>query len=409
MERARERYGDTFTIRIAREGTWILMSDPDAVRQIFTGDPAKLHAGEANVVLRPILGANSVLLLDDAPHLAQRKLLLPPFHGERMKRYGELMTEIAEREVATWPADQPMTLMPRMQALTLEIILRAVFGLDEGARLERMRDVLARMMDWTTRPSRFLAMSTFGPARLEQAGIFRRAFGPVDELIFEEIRRRREDPSLAEREDILSMLLQARHEDGSPMSDQELRDELLTLLVAGHETTATSLSWAVERLLRHPDAWDRLRSGDEPFLDATVKETLRLRPVLPLVVRMLLEPMEIGGWSLPAGVTVAPCIYLMHRRADVYPDPYAFRPERFLRAPPDEVRGSEPAGTYTWIPFGGGIRRCLGASFALFEMAAVLRVIAQRAVLRPVRPEGERVRRRAIMLTPSREAEVIAT
>ena len=397
MERARDRYGDTFTIRIAQEGTWILMSDPDAVRQIFTGDPSKLHAGEANVVLRPILGPNSVLLLDDAPHLRQRKLLLPPFHGERMQRYGELMTEIAEAEVATWPADEPMTLMPRMQALTLEIILRAVFGLREGARLERMREALAGMMDWTTRPSRFVAMSTFGPGRLEKMGLFRRAMAPVDELLLSEIRSRRDDPSLAEREDILSMLLQARHEDGSPMSDQELRDELLTLLVAGHETTATSLSWAVERLLRHPDAWERLRSGDEAFLDATVKETLRLRPVLPLVVRMLLEPMEIGGWSLPAGVTVAPCIYLMHRRPDIYPDPYAFRPERFLE---------QPAGTYTWIPFGGGIRRCLGASFALFEMNAVLRVIAQRADLRPVRSESERVRRRAIMLTPGREAEV---
>ncbi len=399
MERARRRYGDTFTIRIASEGTWILMSDPEAVRQIFTGDPAKLHAGEANVVLRPILGPNSVLLLDDAPHLAQRKLLLPPFHGERMKRYGELMTQIAEAEVASWPAGEPMTLMPRMQRLTLEIILRAVFGLREGARLERMRELLAHMMDWTTRPSRFVAMATFGPARVERMGLFKRAMQPVDDLLLEEIRLRREDPALEEREDILSMLLLAQHEDGSPMSDQELRDELLTLLVAGHETTATSLSWAVERLLRHPGAWERLRSGDEAFLDATVKETLRLRPVLPLVARMLVEPMEIGGWSLPAGVTVAPCIYLMHRRADVYPDPYAFRPERFLET---------PAGTYTWIPFGGGIRRCLGASFALFEMSAVLRVLAARSELRPARPEGERVRRRAIMLTPHRQTEVVA-
>jgi cytochrome P450 len=399
MERNRRRYGDTFTLRIASEGTWVLMTDPEAVRQIFTGDPSKLHAGEANVVLRPILGANSVLLLDDAPHLAQRKLLLPPFHGERMKRYGELMTGIAEAEVARWPADEPMTLMPRMQTLTLEIILRAVFGLREGERLDQMRDLLSEMMDWTTRPSRFLAVATFGPERMERFGPLKRALAPVDELLIDEIHARRADPSLADREDILSLLVQATHEDGSPMSDRELRDELLTLLVAGHETTATTLAWAIERLLRHPAAWSRLQAGDEPFLEATIKETLRLRPVIPLVVRKLLEPMEIGGWSLPAGVTVAPCIYLMHRRADIYPDPYAFRPERFLE---------QPAGTYTWIPFGGGIRRCLGASFALFEMQVILRVIAERSRLRTIRPEGERVRRRAIMFTPQHETEVIA-
>jgi len=319
-----------------------------------------------------------------------------------MKRYGELMTEIAEAEVATWPAGAPLALMPRMQTLTMEIILRAVFGIREGDRLDRLRTLLVRMMDRTTRPSRFLALAALGPQRVEDLGIVRRDIEPVDELLIDEIRRRRDDPSVAEREDILSLLVQATHEDGTPMGDRELRDELITLLVAGHETTATSLSWALERLLRHPAAWDRLReeaaAGEDAYIDATVKETLRLRPVLPLVVRRLLEPMEIGGHHLPAGVTVAPCIYLMHRRPDLYPDPTAFRPERFLE---------QPAGTYTWIPFGGGIRRCLGASFALFEMQAVLRVVARSARLAPARPQGERVRRRAIMLTPDRGAEVV--
>jgi cytochrome P450 family 135 len=402
MERCRARYGETFTIRVASEGTWVLMTDPAAVRQVFTGDPRLLHAGEANVVLRPILGSHSVLLLDDAPHLAQRRLLLPPFHGERMKRYGELMTGIAEREVASWPTGEPLALLPRMQALTMEIILRAVFGIREADRLDRLRALLTRMMEVSTRPSRFLAIATMGPDRVERLGLLRPQIAPVDELLIDEIRRRRADPAVAEREDILSLLVQATHEDGSPMGDRELRDELITLLLAGHETTATSLSWALERLLRHPAAWARLQDeaagDDDAYVDATVKETLRLRPVLPLVARKLVEPMEIGGHLLPAGVTVAPCIYLMHRRADLYPDPYAFRPERFLE---------QPAGTYTWIPFGGGIRRCLGASFALFEMATVLRVIARSAALAPAQPAPERVRRRAIMLTPSRGAAVV--
>ena len=403
MERCRDRYGDTFTLRVAQEGIWVLVSDPEAVRQVFTGDPRLLHAGEANLVLRPILGPNSVLLLDDQPHLTQRKLLLPPFHGERMKRYEALMTEVAEREVAGWPSGEPMAIAPRMQALTLEIILRAVFGLEPGERLDRMRAMLGGMMDWMTRPSRFVLMSTVGPARIERLGFFRRVLEPVDELLIDEIRARRADPRSAERDDILSLLVSATHEDGSPMSDRELRDELITLLVAGHETTATSLSWAMERLLRTPAAWTRLRdevaAGQDAYVDATVKETLRLWPVLPLVVRKLLAPMEIGGHHLPAGVSVSPCIYLMHRRPELYPDPTAFRPERFLDTQP---------GTYTWIPFGGGIRRCLGASFAQFEMQTVLKVLARSSGLRASRPERpERVQRRAIMLAPRDGAEVV--
>ena len=221
---------------------------------------------------------------------------------------------------------------------------------------------------------------------------------PVDELLLDEIRQRRADPDVAERDDILSLLVQARHDDGEPMSDRELRDELMTLLVAGHETTATSLAWAIERLVRHPEKLERLREepsgpdGDDEYLDAVVKETLRLRPVLPIVVRKLTEPMEIGGHRIPAGASLAPCIYLIHRREDIYPDPDAFRPERFLE---------QPAGTYTWIPFGGGVRRCLGASFAQFEMKRVLAAVAARLDLRPAEAEDERVARRAITLTPS--------
>ena len=281
--------------------------------------------------------------------------------------------------------------------------MRAVFGIREADRLDQLRSVLRETLDWSVRPSRILVFVALGPRRIGALPAFKRVFEPLDELIFAEIRQRREDPELADRDDILSMLVQARHEDGNPMSDQELRDELMTLLVAGHETTATALAWAVERLLRHPDKLERLRAeteaGEDEYLDAVVKETLRLRPVLPIVLRMLKEPMEIGGWSLPAGVSVAPCIYLMHRDPEIYPEPSRFRPERFLE---------EPAGTYTWIPFGGGVRRCLGGSFAIFEMKTVLEALARRARLRPEAPaSSERVRRRAVTWTPSRGAEAV--
>ena len=403
MERCRDRYGPAFTLKVVHEGTWVFMSDPDAVKQVFTGDPRLLHAGEANLVLKPFLGRNSVLLLDEDPHMTQRKLMLPAFHGERMQRYGDLMREAAEEEIARWPVGEPFPVWPGMQAITLEVIMRAVFGIREADRLDQLRSVLRETLDWSVRPSRILLFVALGPRRFGALPAFKRAFEPLDELIFAEIRRRREDPDLEERDDILSMLVQARHEDGSPMSDQELRDELMTLLVAGHETTATALAWAVERLLRHPDKLERLRAeaeaGEDEYLDAVVKETLRLRPVIPIVLRMLKEPMEIGGWNLPAGVSVAPCIYLMHRDPEIYPEPSRFRPERFLE---------QPAGTYTWIPFGGGVRRCLGGSFAMLEMKTVLEALARRARLRPEAPaSSERIRRRAVTWTPSRGAEAV--
>jgi len=309
------------------------------------------------------------------------------------------MREVAEREIDGWPTGEPFRLWPRMQAVTLEVIMRAVFGVEEGAQLDRLRQILQHTLEWATKPAQMFLMAALGPERLGDMPRFRRALEPVDRELFELMRARRGDPGLEERDDILSLLLLARHEDGSPMSDQELRDELMTLLVAGHETTATSLSWALERLVRHPDQLERLRAGDDDYVDAVAKEALRLRPVIPIVVRRLTEPFEVGGYTLPAGVTVAPCIYLMHRRADVYPDPYAFRPERFLE---------QPAGTYTWIPFGGGVRRCIGASFAIFEMKTVLQAVAGRVWLSPADSEPERVVRRAITLTPNRGAEVLA-
>jgi cytochrome P450 family 135 len=400
MERCRDRYGDAFSLRMYNEGTWVMFSDPAAVKQIFTGDPRLLHSGEANGILRPIVGPNSVLLLDGRAHMAQRKLLLPPFHGERMKAYGELMTAAAEAEIASCPGGEVVATRPAMQRITLEIVMRAIFGISDTGGLGRLRTALTSMLDWTTKPSRLVVLVAAGPRGIPHIPEYRAVMRELDAVIAEEIARRRAAPDVAERDDVLSMLLGARHEDdGSPMTDAELRDELVTLLVAGHETTATALSWALERLARHPDAWARLRSGDKPYVDAVIKETLRLRPVLPIVLRRLKAPMEIGGWELPEGVSAVPSIYLMHRRPDLYPDPLAFRPERFLE---------KPAGTYTWIPFGGGVRRCLGASFAQFEMAAVLRVLARRcASLEPAALVPERTARRSITLVPAREGSVV--
>jgi cytochrome P450 len=396
------RYGDTFRLQIAYEGTWVFLTDPDDVKQVFTGDPKLLHAGEANRILLPVVGPQSLLLLDEDAHMEHRKLLLPPFHGKRMKAYGDLMAEIAVREIETWPTGVPYKLRPRMQAVTLEIILRAVFGVREGERLERLRFELRHLLDMITDPKRAIFPIVLGPHRMREFGPFKRYIARVDSLIHAEIAERRRAEDLAEREDILSLLLQARHEDGSPMGDGELRDELVTLLVAGHETTATALAWAVERLVRHPAKLERLTAevaaDENEYLTAVIQETLRLRPVISLVNRTLKAPMEFGGYQLPAGVKVAPCIYLVHRRPDVYPDPDRFSPERFLERPP---------GTYTWIPFGGGVRRCLGGAFAQFEMEVVLRELVRRRTLTPSRAADERVYRRAITETPRHDTEVV--
>jgi len=386
--RARARYGDAFTIRIGHEAPWVVLSDPDAIREVFTGNPEVFHAGEGNEVLLPILGSRSVLLLDEAPHLQARKRLLPPFHGERLKAWAQTMAEVAEREVATWPRGEPLAVLPRMQEVTLEIILRTVFGSTDA----RLRDALRRMLDRTTGPEGMALMMLLGPERLARTRVFRREMDPVDAVLAEHVRALRGRDDLGERGDVASMLVAAG------MGDEELRDELMTLLVAGHETTATGLAWATERLARRPEALERLRDGDDEWADAVVKETLRLRPVLPVVVRRLARAAEVGGMTLPAGVAVAPCIYLVHRREDVYPEPHAFRPERFLGVKP---------GTYTWLPFGGGVRRCIGAAFAELEMRAVLGVLARAADLQPARPEPERIRRRAITLTPDRGGEVL--
>jgi cytochrome P450 len=403
LDAAHKRYGDMFTIRLGQVGPVVMLAHPDMIKEVFTGDPAVFHAGEANVILRPSLGKHSVLLLDDAQHLRQRKLLLPPFHGERMTRYGELMREIAERDIATWPRGAPFRLHTHTQDVTMTIIVRAVFGVTDPERSRRLHEGLKQFIEWGTSPRQIAYLAFMDVDRIERNVFFKRARAKVDAVVYDEIRRARERVDLDEREDILSLLLQARHEDGAPMSDEELRDELMTLLLAGHETTATSLAWAIERLVRHPAAMERLTeeaaAGGTEYAEAVTKETLRMRPVLPIVARLLKRDVEVGGTLLPEGVVVAPNIYLVQHREDVYPDARRFRPERFL-----EGQG----GTYSWIPFGGGIRRCIGASFALYEMRIVLQAIVSSVALRAAKPESEPVGRRSITLTPRHGAEVVA-
>jgi cytochrome P450 len=402
LSQCRRRLGPMFTLEIAYESKWVVVSEPELVKEIFRGDPGVFHAGEGNDILRPLLGEHSLLVLDDAPHMSQRKLLLPPFHGKRMAGYEETMQRIAAREIDSWPNGVPWQLRPRMQALTLEIIIETVFGVHGGERLDALRQALREFLDLMTNPRMLVPLLAVGPERIRHYPPFRRRTDRVRALIVAEIADRRAATDLEERDDVLSLLVAARHEDGSPMSDAEIHDELLTLLVAGHETTATALSWAVERLVRHPDKLARLRAevedGEDAYLTATIQETLRLRPVISIVIRRLTEAIEMGGYELPAGVAVVPSIHLIHRDPTIYPEPESFRPERFLETPP---------GTYTWIPFGGGVRRCLGASFAQQEMAIVLRELVSRRKIRPVDPASEKNFRRAITETPRHNAEVV--
>jgi hypothetical protein len=399
LERCRARYGKRFTIRLLAAPPFVMHCDPEALREIFTAPPDVLHPGEGARVLEPIVGTRSVILLDESPHLEQRKLMLPAFHGERMERLRGLVEEVAEREVATWPRGEPIRLHGRLQGLTLEIILRAVFGIRPGERLDALRATLTDILDFGARPR-----SLFPPPRRQAAahgayGRFLRLRERADAMIFELVDERR--AAGEDGDDVLAMLLAARHEDGAPMSSEELRDELMTLLVAGHETTASELAWAFERVAREPAVCERLRAeldGDDgdAYLTATVQETLRRRPVLPNAApRLVKKEVEIAGWTYPPGVCLIANSYLVHHDPEIYPEPYAFRPERFL---------DEGPGTYSWIPFGGGRRRCLGASFAILEMKAVMGAAFATTELRPVGDGVELARRRAITISPGRGA-----
>jgi cytochrome P450 len=404
LDACRRRYGDVVTMSTLFDSKFVMVFDPEVVKQVFRGPPEQLRAGEANAPLGPVLGQRSVLLLDGAEHLRQRRLMLPSFHGERMREYEEVMTRAADRAIDAWPVGETFTLLRSMQSLTLDVIMHAVFGVEEGPRQEELKRRVRTMLDPVGNRAVILLMVLSGGrigigGRMERFERQRRA---VDEMIFAEIARRREADDLAERTDVLSMLLLARDEDGEAMTDAELRDELVTLLVAGHETTATGLAWAFELMLRNPSTLERARAavadGDTAYLDAVVKETLRRRTVVPGVGRVVRgAPFELNGWVIPPGVEINPSIAAIHRRADRYPEPNAFRPERFL--------GDDSPDTYTWIPFGGGTRRCLGASFATFEMRVVISRVLERAQLAPVgRPESGV--RKGVTIVPRRGVRV---
>jgi len=383
LRRSAARYGEPFTLRTLWAGApMVVVSDPDTLRRVYAAPSHVLRGGAGSAVLEPFVGPSSILVTSGTAHMDRRKLMLPPFHGERMDAHRATVTALAETEVARWTPGRPLRMLPRMQELTLDVILRVVLGAPDP----RLRAQLRAALDMTTSLRRLITMS-LAPRGSAPWRPFLRAVARVDALLRTAIRARRPGGN-----GVLDELIAAG------ATEDELRDQVITLLAAGHETTAGSLAWALERLARHPHVAARLRDGDDAYLDATVKEVLRVRPVLSITPREVLEPFAAGAWTLPPGVHVTPCLYLAHRRPDVWPDPTAFRPERFLdRAP----------APYTWLPYGGGVRRCLGAAFATMELREVLRVVVRRWALGPDRLDGERMRRRGVTLTPARGGRVV--
>jgi cytochrome P450 family 135 len=400
LERCHRRYGDTFTLRILHWGDWVILVDPEDVKGVFTaGD--KVGVAVANPMLGPVLGSRSVMLLEEPEHMVHRKRMLPHFHGEAIANDAAMMAEAAEREVDGWPVEEPFALWPRMQEVTKEVVMRAVFGEDQG-RLDEMRERLRRLTEWMNAPGNLTRLALFGPQRLVRSRGYREAMEPVEEAVLAEARRRRAREPDPGRADVVEMLAHATYEDGSLPDERELRDELLTMLTDG--PTSTSLSWTLERLLRNPDKLERateeaLAGAETTYIGAVIKETLRMRPPVQVVVRRLLAPMRLGGYDLPAGTIVAPCLHLIHRDPRYYEEPERFQPERFL--------GRQP-GTYNWIPFGGGVRRCLAASYAEMEMKQVLWTILRRVELRPASGRSERMRKSAISFSPDQSGLVIA-
>jgi cytochrome P450 len=406
MEECREKLGDAFGVKfLGFETPMYMLSDPAAIKALYTERGHGLPPGR-NVFLEPILGARSLLLLEGDDHMAHRKLMLPSFHGERMRALEPVVAEIVDAEIDSWRLGEEFALHPRMQAMTLEVILRVVFGVAEGPRLERLRGLLRGLLAETSAPLtqlRVLVTSRIrGGDRVMRK--FEARMADIDQLLYAEIAEHRTKGDLEDRDDILSALILGRFEDGEGMTDTELRDQLMTLLLAGHETTATALAWSFDLLLRHEAALGRLRDsleeGEDDYLRATITESLRLRPVVPLAGRRLTKELVAGDLRLPPGTDVTPAIWLVHTRPDIYPEPFAFRPERFLESGPD---------TYAWIPYGGSVRRCLGAAFAEFEMRIALRAVLTRCQLHKVDPMPERVARRNVTLSPRDGTRVVVT
>ncbi|WNG79632.1 cytochrome P450 [Mycobacterium sp. ITM-2016-00316] len=390
------RYGDVFTLRVASMGTLIYLARPDDIKTVFGGDPAVYHAGEANSMLAGLLGSSSVLVVDDEEHRDRRRLMLAPFRREAVARQTGLIARIAADNIAGWPVGRPFAVAPKMSEITLEVILRTVIGATDEHRLAQLRAIMPKLLSigvWE-----YLAINTPGLQRLAPWRPFRDRLREADRLLYAEIAERRADPDLNARTDALAMMIRT-----GDMTDTQLRDQLMTLLVAGHDTTATSLSWALERLTRHPavlaKAVHAARTGADEYLDAVCKEVLRIRPVVFDIGRILTEPTDVAGYRLPAGVMVAPGIGLVHRDAGQYPDPDRFDPDRMLGA---------GLGPTTWLPFGGGNRRCLGANFALVEMAVVLGEVLRHVDLHTSTARAERPRVKGVILIPHRGARIRA-
>ena len=396
----RKRYGPLFRSNDVLAGPMIHVADRVLIEQMFKWKPAQYRVAEPRQVMEPVTGPESILLLDGDRHLRMRKLMLPPFHGEAIARFAELIDEIANREIDRWRPGQTVRTRTVAQTITLEVIIRAVFGITDPLRIEEFKRLLPGLS--AVNPLLLLVQKDLGPR--SPWGRFLARRNRVDAMLYDEIERRRGEPGQDGRDDILTLLLSVRDEDGKPLTNRELRDELITLLLAGHETTATSIGWAFERLLRTPRALERLteevKAGDgDDYLEAVIKETLRVRPVVTEVFRAAAEPVELGGYLVEPGTQLAASILLVQYDAELYPpDPHEFRPERFLDGAP------EP---YTWVPFGGGVRRCLGAAFAQLEMKVVIAAILKRAQLRAPRERSESARFRGVTLLPSRGGEAI--
>jgi cytochrome P450 family 135 len=404
----KRRFGPTFTLRPLGIGDVVVVTEPEAIREVFTGDREVLRAGEANAVMGPIVGKHSLLTLDGERHIRHRRLVSAPFHGEAVRTYGERVAEIAAAEVDRWPVGKEFPIRPRMQAITLEVILRTVVGVSDERRLERLRTLLRKVTQVGV-VEMWIVWAY--PHLIDHAAVKRlstlRLLPEVNRLLYEEIAAHRAAPE--GREDVLALLLGARDEQGEGLSDEELRDHLITLLVAGHETTTTALAWCFERLLRHPQAYLRLQreldeGQEERYLEAVLNETLRVRPVIDAVWRKLSAPVEVAGWLLPAGATVMPSIEIV-QHSDAFADTNAFRPERFLEG----SAGGRASHPYTFLPFGGGARRCVGASFAMMELRAIGRTVLERVSLRAPSTKSERVKVHHITLVPARGGRVIVT
>jgi cytochrome P450 family 135 len=396
----RRRYGSLFRSNDSILGEVFHVADRDLVEQIFKWKPAAYNVAEPREIMEPVVGPASLLLLDGDRHLRMRKLMLPPFHGQAIAHYAELIEQITDREIDKWSPGETIRTRTVAQTITLEVMIRTVFGVSDPDRIAELKRRLPPLS--SINPALLVMQKDLGP--LSPWGRFVRNRDRVDEIIYEEIRQRRGDPDRDEHDDILTLLLAARDEDGEPLTDRELRDELITILLAGHETTATSIGWAFERLLRTPRVLERLTAEVEAgegseYLEATIKETLRVRPVVTEVFRSPSEPTELGGYRFEAGSQLAVSISLLQCDPELYaPDPLAFRPERFLEGAPE---------SYTWIPFGGGVRRCIGAPFALLEMKVAIARILARTRLRAPRAKDERTRFRGVTVLPSRGGEAV--